>query len=274
MKEIIITNNYEQFKKLEGNREVGVGRVDKIKRSILQVGYITSPILVNENMEIIDGQGRFEALRELRMPIEYIVQPGLNIKECIAMNIYQTNWNLMDYIKSYADKGVKDYVYLVNLMKEFPAIKGIYAYAIALFETGTLDTQKTRNGEIQISEQQYEAAREKLRYVYPIAQQYGHITRLNCIINGMLYCTYIESIDLKRLKEKICKVLEVGKIPPMPTTEEAMQFLEEVYNKNKKGDSLYIYTEYRKEIEEIKRRGTRAFSEKMKQMYSSFAIEE
>jgi hypothetical protein len=105
-------------------------------------------------------------------------------------------------------------------------------------------------------------------------EEYSHIPRLNWIINGMLYCTYIEGVDLKRLKEKVCKVLEAGKIPPMPTTEEAMQFLEEVYNKNKQGASLYLYTEYRREIEEIKRRGTKAFSEKIKKMYSSFAVEE
>ena len=41
---------------IQGNRITSVGRINKIKRSIMQVGYITSPILVNENMEIIDGQ--------------------------------------------------------------------------------------------------------------------------------------------------------------------------------------------------------------------------
>lgn len=274
MKEILVSKDYNQFKKLEGNRVTSISRVNKIKKSIMEVGYITSPILVNENMEIIDGQGRFEALKELGLPIEYIVQPGINIKECIAMNVYQTNWNLMDYIKSYADKGVQDYIYLQNLINEFPRIKGIYAYAIALFETGTLDPKKTRNGELKINEQQYEKAREKLKYVNPIIEEYGHVVRLNCITNAMLYCTYIEGVDLKRLKEKVCKVLEAGKIPPMPTTEEAIQFLEEIYNKNKQGASLYIYTEYRKEIEEIKRRGTKAFSEKIKKMYQSFNLED
>ena len=32
--------------------------------------------------------GRYEALKELNLPIEYIVQPGINIKECIAKLLY------------------------------------------------------------------------------------------------------------------------------------------------------------------------------------------
>ena len=54
MKEIKVTNEYEKFKKLKGNRAVTEKRKEKIKKSILKVGYITSPILVNDEFEIID----------------------------------------------------------------------------------------------------------------------------------------------------------------------------------------------------------------------------
>ena len=177
MKEIKSTTNYEMFKKLEGNRATTVARVNKIKKSIMTVGYITSPILVNENMEIIDGQGRFEALKELRLPVEYIVQEGLNVKECIAMNIYQTNWKVMDYIKSYAAKGNPNYIRLTNLMTEFPLIATIEIMAVALFEISRFDAVKIREGELEISEEQYEEAREKLKFIYPIAIEYKNITR-------------------------------------------------------------------------------------------------
>ena len=119
MKEIKVTNEYDKFKKLKGNRAVTEKRKEKIKNSILKVGYITSPILVNDKYEIIDGQGRFEALKELQLPIEYIIQDNIGITECVAMNIHQTNWSLLDYIQSYADKGIQSYQYIVDLMKEF-----------------------------------------------------------------------------------------------------------------------------------------------------------
>ena len=61
------TKNYEMFQKLEGNRPVLERRINKIIASINNVGYITSPIIVNDKYEVIDGQGRLEALKQLKL---------------------------------------------------------------------------------------------------------------------------------------------------------------------------------------------------------------
>lgn len=89
---VCITDNYGMFKRLEGNRDIADSRCKKIIKSIQTNGYIHSPIIVNENMEVIDGQGRLKALETLGLPVEYIVFPGMSIKECIALNVYQTGW--------------------------------------------------------------------------------------------------------------------------------------------------------------------------------------
>ena len=269
MKEILETKNYDLFKKLEGNRATTIDRINKIKKSIMEVGYITSPILVNENMEIIDGQGRFEALRELKLPVEYIMQPGLNFKECVAMNVYQTNWNIMDYIKSYAEKGNQNYVYLYKLLEEFPLLRNINMYATVIKEQDKFFSSTIKNGELQISEEEYEEAKEKIREVYELIEKYRKVSRFQWILKGMIYCLFIPDIDKKRLKEKVTEVLEADKIPAIPTADEAMQFLEAIYNKNKKGMSLFIYTEYRKRLEERLLRG----SKKMKEVFKRYKEE-
>lgn len=261
MKEILETTNYDLFKKLEGNRATTVGRVDKIKKSIMEVGYITSPILVNENMEIIDGQGRFEALRELKLPVEYIIQPGLNFRECIAMNVYQTNWSMTDYIKSYAEKGNQNYIYFYKLLEEFPLIKNFQIFVTAIKEQDKFNASMLRNGELKITEEEYEGARERISEVYDIIEKYRKISRFWLILRGMLYCLYIPEVDKKRLKEKVIEVLESDKVPAIPTTDEAVQFLETIYNRNRKGLSLFIYTEYRKRMEERLLRGTKKWQE-------------
>jgi len=255
MKEIKETTNYEMFKFLRGNRDINTKRVQKIIKSIMEVGYITSPILVNENMEIIDGQGRFEALRYLRLPVEYIVHPGINIKECIAMNIYQSNWVLQDYIKSYVDKGIESYVLLDSLMREFPQIKRLETFAVAIWGMNSMDTIKTRTGTLEITETEYAAAKEKLEYIYPIIEKYNKIPRIGLLTNGMIHCLNVEGIDKKLLKEKVIEMLETDKIPPIPTMDDCMQSLETLYNKYKRGRTLFIYTEYRKIIEERKLAG-------------------
>ena len=60
--QVVRTSNYGMFRKLDGNRGLN-GRHIKIKKSIEANGYIMSPIIINENYQIIDGQGRIEVKR-------------------------------------------------------------------------------------------------------------------------------------------------------------------------------------------------------------------
>lgn len=260
MKEIKVTNKYELFKRLEGNRAIDDRRTERIKRSILKVGYITSPILVNENMEIIDGQGRFEALKQLQLPIEYIVQEGVGIKECVAMNVHQTNWKQIDYINSYADRGVQSYIYIRDLMQRFN-INNTSVVAVATLGIGHFRTDHIRSGELEITQEEYEKAIKKLEFFKEILEGYSDITRILLFYKGLLYCAEIDGIDLNRLKEKAIETLETGKLPPMPTVEEVVQFIETIYNRNSKRPTLYIYTEYRKQVEERMAKSFRKLSE-------------
>lgn len=266
MKEVRVTNKYEMFKKLEGNRATSQTRVEKIKKSIEKVGYITSPILVNQNMEIIDGQGRFEALKQMQLPVEYIVQEGIGFKECVAMNVHQTNWTAIDYINSYADKGVQSYIYIRDLMEKYK-IKNVSIISVATISTSKFWEANLREGNIVITEEQYKKAIEKLDYVKEIREK-GNIKRLALFIKGIMFCLDIEGIDKKRLKEKCLEALEYRKLPPIPTIEEVMMFIEEIYNKNSKRPTLYIYTEYRKQVEERLARQARKLNE-IYRMYKS-----
>lgn len=266
MKEVLVTNKYEMFKKLDGNRITDERRINKIKESIKKVGYITSPILVNEQMEIIDGQGRFEALKQMQLPVEYIVQEGVGIKECVAMNVHQTNWTIKDYIDSYADRGVQSYIYIRDLMERFK-INNISIIAVATHNQSRYVPELVQEGSIVVTEEQYKKAVEKLEYVSEIRERFN-LPRLNLFIKGILFCMEIEEIDLKRLKEKCIEVLEYGKLPPIPTIEEVMMFIEEIYNKNSKRPTLYIYTEYRKQVEERMSRQAKKLNE-IYRMYKS-----
>lgn len=120
------TTDYGLFKRLEGNRVVD--HSDKVVVSIKSVGYVRSPILVNENYEVIDGQNRLMALEKLRMPVEYIIQDGIGLKECQALNIGQKNWSNEDWINSYAEKGFKPYIEL----KDAKAVHGSLDYRLLI----------------------------------------------------------------------------------------------------------------------------------------------
>ena len=115
---VYVTKDYSIFKRLVGNRDIPETRISKIVESIQTIGWIHNPIIVNEKMEVIDGQGRLTALQRLKMPVEYIVAEGAGNKECIYMNMNMVNWKLPDFIKSYAEQGNENYQRLLGLMEK------------------------------------------------------------------------------------------------------------------------------------------------------------
>lgn len=105
---VYTTRDYKFFKKLKGNRDIYKTRVTKIMASF-EKNEILNPIIVNEFFEIIDGQGRFEALRILGRPIKFIIVPGAGINDCRLLNQFNSNWMNTDHIKSYAEDGNENY---------------------------------------------------------------------------------------------------------------------------------------------------------------------
>ena len=90
------TNNYKKFRFVDGNRDVA--RTGRIRNSIKENGWYRQPILVNEHFEIIEGQHRFVVCKELGLPIEYVVQEGLEVKDCVPLNVSRKNWSVADYV--------------------------------------------------------------------------------------------------------------------------------------------------------------------------------
>ena len=95
--EIRKTNNYEMFKNMIGNRKVKDKNYRKLLRSMSEKQLII-PILVNEKLEIIDGQHRFNACKTLSLPVYYYMIAGYEIDDVKRANLVSCNWNLEDYL--------------------------------------------------------------------------------------------------------------------------------------------------------------------------------
>ena len=110
---IWVTENYSIFKRLEHNRSVTNARKEKLIAS-MSVHEVLCPIIVNKNMEIIDGQGRYEAKKEMGLPIYFIIDENADISDCQRMNYTNSKWTTLDFAQSYASAGNENYI---NLLK-------------------------------------------------------------------------------------------------------------------------------------------------------------
>ena len=115
------STQYSRFKFMFNNRDQSRGHIEALKKAFEEVGNLTEvqPILVNEKFEIIDGQHRFVAAKDLGAPIFFTVRPGLGISDARSMNILHRSWTTDDFAQSYASSGDPNYVKYLQLREDY-----------------------------------------------------------------------------------------------------------------------------------------------------------
>ncbi len=112
-----VTFDYDAFKFLKGNRPVDEKHVRKLVQS-MQQEYLQRPIDVNENYEIIDGQHRYTAIKELGYPLFYVVRKGWTMKQVQVANSNTKGWTINDVVSSQSELGNKNYIAIKDFCKK------------------------------------------------------------------------------------------------------------------------------------------------------------
>lgn len=105
---VYMTYDYNIFNKMLGNRELNERHVLRLKKSMKE-NYIPNAIIVNQDMEVVDGQHRLKALSELGKPVYYRIIRDLNLDSVQRMNTNSRQWSLLDYLESFCQQGLSEY---------------------------------------------------------------------------------------------------------------------------------------------------------------------
>lgn len=244
---VMRTRNYEQFKTLLGNRLDAEVRGKTIARSIQENGYIFNPIVVNENYEVIDGQGRLCALKSLNLPVDYIVVSGLKVKDCITLNIYQKSWNLIDYIKSYAEMGNSSYMRLSNLISKYKAIP----YTTVIFSVtetlgGSSKNADIKSGLLELDEETYSKAQSRLNYVMNFIDTMNATNKgnKNYIMRAIIFAYDQPEIDNERLLETFKRLYNTKVAAAFVDIDGALKSLSACYNFKSRGERVSLDVMY------------------------------
>ena len=206
---VYITKDYSIFKRLVGNRDIPESRISKIVESIQTIGWVHNPIIVNENMEVIDGQGRLTALQRLKMPVEYIIAEGAGNKECIYMNMNMVNWALPDFIKSYAEQGNENYQRLLSLIENY-ANGNLNIISTAVYRVSKAKTREIKSGILQLTQEQYRAHIPRIEYIKPILEEIDYKKLPGSVVTLMqtlIYYYDYPEVDKERLKYSVEKYI-------------------------------------------------------------------
>ena len=234
------TNDLSIFKQIAGNRVPNPQHIKRLKTSILQYGMLCNPILVNESMEVIDGQHRLLASKEAGSFIYYIILNGYNLNQVHTLNLNQKNWTKKDFMEGYADMGIESYMKL----REFSENNKDYNFSdcislcsnISSSLNGNINRDRVLHPELSITQvfeegtwagKDFKLAQEwadKIRLVKPYYNGYNKTT----FVKTMITLFKNDIFDYSEFMHKIR--LQPKALVDCATIEQQKLLIEEVYN--------------------------------------------
>lgn len=227
------TQDYEQFTFLNANRDQNRGHIESLKRAFEEVGNLTKvqPILVNDRYQIIDGQHRFIACKELGLPIFFTVVSGLGVREARSMNILHRPWRTEDYAKSYAETGDQNYTKYLELKEDYGLSHSIILAYVFDVSTGNAGGNSAafrtfREGNLVIEDEVGVRARlDKLAELGEFTNLVNH----RSFALAMLKIMNGENYNQRRMVNKV-RIAGERLLKKYAIVEDNLRMLEEIYN--------------------------------------------
>lgn len=153
------TKKYDEFKFFEFNRAINPNHVQKLKLAIEQSNDLhLNPLIVTEDLHVIDGQHRLKAAEELGVDVYYLIDNDFDIHKIIDINAVKLNWTLDDFFKYWLHQGKSEYVELDKFIKTYNLTQSQAQIWVmkdggrsnAYFKNGTYKFQMTPELEEQI----------------------------------------------------------------------------------------------------------------------------
>ena len=231
---ILKTYDYNIFKHMKGNRVVNQSHVNKLIKSMSDK-YMAQPIIVNRNMEIVDGQHRFAAAQELELPIYYQVIKGANINDVQRLNTTSKKWSGSDYLNMYCEQNVEDYLIFKQFKEKYNFLDEVYICLLTdKASTTTGINNAFKEGNFRISN--LNLAMKKADNMVEIGQyhkKYNSRAFSRALLRVFKMTGYDHKVFLSKLR--YCSHMLGESI----NTEACIENIEKVYNFNSK--KRYVY---------------------------------
>lgn len=145
---IWVATDYSKFVLNEFNRNPS--HYKKVLESIKENDYTQfQPILVDKVMNIVDGQNRFLACKELGLPIYFIVSREIHIFAAADINQASKNWSMQDYVQHYSKRGKESYTKMLDLCAKHNQRISIIAQFGKIIDNSKSHSENVRKGNFQ-----------------------------------------------------------------------------------------------------------------------------
>jgi hypothetical protein len=226
------TTNYDIFKIIDENRLLKEPSVRRLVRQITRKNLLHArPIDVSPDMEVLDGQHRLAAAKELGLPVYYKIEPDLTKEDITVLNVAQTNWAPTDYLHNWTVKGVPDYVAMSDFMKRHPIVSFSNA-KVMLGTTQKHNVEEFREGKWKVGDiaraERVAELIERLDNEVATFKQAGHTQ----FVSAIFYCmTGLEGFDPQEFMRTV--LLQPRSLVPCTSHKQFLQMFQDIYNYRK-----------------------------------------
>lgn len=235
------TSNYDTFRFHKMQRALDPNHVARIQKSMKKRGFIpTSHIIVTPDMEIIDGQHRFQAAKNLEIDIYYAVQGDLDVDDVREMAATTVGWKIDDFVTSFIRQGREDYARLRALR-----VKSGLSWESVLHLLGDLKSTKRAliSGKYyftEIGEQRFANFFEKFQLfkdAFPQGWYHRHF---------VIACAHVFSHPRYDHEQMVKRIgYQTKRLVKCHDAATYVRLLEEIYNFNSRADNIVDF-EYRR----------------------------
>lgn len=219
------TTEYTRFKRIVGNRPLRKAHVRNLVTAISKdattIRY--NPILVNDKMEVIDGEHRLAAIKQLGMPVYYIQEPDLTLENVINLNSGTKAWTPTDFAESYKERGNENYAIYLDFKKEFGFNHDILLRYLSLDNPITGDM--FRQGKLKVGN--VKKSLQLCNDLQEVGQYYDRFNNRSFAL-GFYMLWKNKSYDHKRMVQKLS--VHKAKMHDCALPEQYADLLQKIYN--------------------------------------------
>lgn len=199
------TTDYGRFKAMVGNRGTIDANIKKLVTSMSEQ-HLASIAIVNANDEIIDGQHRYKACKELKIPFNYIVMEDYGIEEVHTLNTNMKNWTNEDFVRQFSDRyknGENIFIHYYKLVQFMDNHDLKLNNALLLLEGGLKSgSTNLRHGVFTITEEK-DIALENLEEIINLEKILGSNVVTQSFWQTYIICKKVIGFDSSRFANKI-----------------------------------------------------------------------
>lgn len=235
------STDYQSFKLLDFNRDIDETRVLKLKESIERNGFLV-PVLVNQNMFVVDGQHRLAAaeLAESRLSfLMYTIDDIMLPKMVSTLNSTAKTWGLPDYHRLWCKQGRESYIWLDRLALEYR--KDINILYRLIYRSSSIHPNDIRSGGMVIAQETRDILTTKLSWVDEILESEKAFEDFNASFHTALIYVVTNRNYTQRTHKQMKEAIKANgaKLLRSTTVNGYLDQIESAYNRGK-GKTTHI----------------------------------